>query len=329
MKKYCPRIIITTGEPAGIGPDVALHAAFHNLPIEAILMGDENLLAARAKQINLDIEFYTPNLDSPPSDVQNGNGRIAVYPIPLRDTCAAGTLNVRNAPYVLEMLDSATDLCLAEKAHAMLTAPVHKSIINESGHPFSGHTEYLGQRCKVKDTLMIFHSPDCVLGLVTTHLPLKSVPAYIKSDRLERTLLQFHDGLKKYFHLNHPKILVLGLNPHAGENGILGKEEQKVIMPVIEKLNRQGLHLTGPLSADTAFSKANRHRFDGYIAMYHDQGLAPMKALYFEELVNITLGLPFLRTSVDHGTALSIAGTGTASTKSFMRALELTSQLIK
>lgn len=325
----CSRIIITTGEPAGVGPDVALHAAFHHLPIEVILMGDEDLLKARAAQLNLDLSFYQVDLNDTSTCEQNGNGRIAVYPIPLRDSCVAGILNIHNAPYVLEMLKRAADLCLTKKIQAMVTAPVHKALLNESGQPFSGHTEYLGQCSQVKDTLMVFHSADCLMALVTTHVALQEVTAHITPQRLEKVILQLHTGIQKNFQKHNPKIAILGLNPHAGENGNIGHEEQDIMLPVIEKLKQQGLALTGPLSADTAFSKENRQYFDAYVAMYHDQGLTPMKALYFEELVNITFGLPFLRTSVDHGTALSLAGSGKARPNSLLRALELTHQLIK
>ncbi|MCS5707483.1 4-hydroxythreonine-4-phosphate dehydrogenase PdxA [Candidatus Berkiella cookevillensis] len=325
----CPRIIITTGEPAGIGPDVALHAAFHRLPIEVILMGDEDLLKARATQLNLDLSFYKTNLDNTTASRANGNGHIAIYPISLRDNCVAGSLNIHNAPYVLEMLKRAADLCLEKKVQAMVTAPVHKALLNESGQPFSGHTEYLGQCSQVKDTLMVFHSADCLMALVTTHLPLNKVAAHITPQRLEKVILQLHTGMQSHFQKAKPNIAILGLNPHAGENGNIGHEEQDLMLPVIEKLKQQGLALTGPLSADTAFSQENRQYFDAYVAMYHDQGLTPMKALYFEELVNITFGLPFLRTSVDHGTALSLAGSGKARPNSLLRALELTHQLIK
>lgn len=324
MQQHTPKIIITTGEPAGIGPDVSLHLAFHDLPVEVVLLGDANLLKQRAQALNLNIEFYCFNAEQ---NRTNGKGQVAVFNIPLCDRCAPGILNPNNAPYVLEMLNMATTLCLDKVGAAMITAPVHKAVLNQASQPFIGHTEYLGGLCH-SETLMTFYSPDCLLGLATTHLPLKNVSRAITQEHLTKTLHQFISGFKTYFQIDAPKIGVLGLNPHAGESGTLGDEDDSIIQPVIQTFKNNGYQIKGPLPGDTAFNQENRSNFDGIFAMFHDQGLAPMKALYFEQLVNVTFGLPFLRTSVDHGTALNLAASGHAKPKSLLNALTLTHQLI-
>lgn len=318
------RLALTLGEPAGIGPDVCVLAAQQTLPAEVIVVGSPELLLSRAKTLNLPLELYEWNPSLPIA--ANGNGRIGIVPVPLEVPCVAGTLDKANARYVLACLDKAHSLCMSHDCQALVTGPVQKSIIHDSGVPFAGHTEYLAALAGVDDVLMTFYTPETIVAMLTTHLPLKEVSAHITAHRLTRVIEILDAGLKQLFNISHPTIHVCGLNPHAGENGLLGNEEQAVIVPTLETLRAKGYNLKGPVPGDTAFTPSQRQEADAIVAMFHDQGLAPIKALYFEQIVNVTMGLPYLRTSVDHGTALSLAGTGKASHLSLTKAIELAAQ---
>jgi 4-hydroxythreonine-4-phosphate dehydrogenase len=254
-------------------------------------------------------------------------GILQLVDIPLAQPVTAGRLNVANAPYVMESLQRATDGCLYGTFAGLVTAPVQKSVINQAGIAFSGHTEFLAERCGIGKVVMMLAGKGLRVALVTTHLPLRDVASAITVEEVSTTLKILHAELRQKFGIADPRILVCGLNPHAGENGYLGREELDIIEPVLHELRQQGMQLEGPLAADSLFTPAHLQTADAVLAMYHDQGLAPFKALSFGEAVNITLGLPFVRTSVDHGTALSLAGTGKAGAASLHAAIELAAQL--
>ncbi|MCS5710112.1 4-hydroxythreonine-4-phosphate dehydrogenase PdxA [Candidatus Berkiella aquae] len=316
-----PRLALTPGEPAGIGPDICLMLAQMTLPAEVVLIASPELLQQRATQLGLPLELneFDPN-QSPQA---NGQGKLSIVPVPLIKSSIAGQLEAANSQYVLKTLDRAVELCLQGQLDAMVTGPVHKAIISQSGFSFSGHTEYLRDLVGVKDVLMTFYTPAFILGMATTHLPLSTVSNVLTQDRLNSALYLLHEGLDKFFAKKQPCIHVLGLNPHAGEEGTIGTEEVQMITPLIKRWQQKGFNVKGPLSADTAFVEKHRLHVDAILAMYHDQGLAPLKALYFGEIVNVTFGLPFLRTSVDHGTALPLAGTGLAEPESLLHAIQL------
>jgi len=316
-----PRLALTPGEPAGIGPDICLQLAQENLPAEVVVVASPELLMARAATLGLSIDFseFDPKLPAR----ANGQGKLNIVPIPLASSCVAGHLNAANSSYVLKTLDRAVELCLNGDTAAMVTGPVHKAIIHQSGFTFSGHTEYLRDLAQVENVLMTFHTPEFILGMTTTHVPLQQVSEQITPKRLDSAIELLQQGLQQHFNKSNPCIHVLGLNPHAGEGGTMGTEEQRVIAPIIAKWRDKGFRIKGPLSADTAFIAKNRDGMDAMLAMYHDQGLAPLKSLFFGQIVNVTLGLPFLRTSVDHGTALDLAGKGRADPSSLQHALKL------
>jgi 4-hydroxythreonine-4-phosphate dehydrogenase len=310
------RIAITTGEPAGIGPDLCVMLDNLDVDAELVLIGDPQLLAARAAQLqrHFDPPAYQPG-DQPRA------GHICVAPVSLAAPVVSGELNTANAPYVLTVLDRAIEGCLRGEFQAMVTAPVHKAVINDAGIAFTGHTEYLAEKCAAEQVVMMLAAPGLRVALVTTHLPLSQVPAAITPETLEAVLRCTHRELQQKFGVAQPRILVAGLNPHAGEGGHLGHEEQDIIEPVIGKLQREGMQLTGPLPADTLFTPPWLAQADAVVAMYHDQGLPVLKHLGFGRAVNITLGLPIVRTSVDHGTALDRAGTGNADVGSLLAAI--------
>lgn len=318
---HIPRLALTPGEPAGIGPDICLMLAQMALPAEVVLIASPELLQQRAAQLGLPIELneFVPNQ---PAQI-NGHGKLSIVPVPLIKSSRAGQLEAANSQYVLKTLDRAFELCLQGQLDAMVTGPVHKAIIYQSGFSFSGHTEYLRDLAGVKEVLMTFYTPAFILGMTTTHCPLNKVSEGLTHNRLDSALRLLHEGLNKFFAKPKPCIHVLGLNPHAGEEGTIGSEEVQMITPIIKKWQQKGFNVKGPLSADTAFVEKHRLNVDAILAMYHDQGLAPLKALFFGEIVNVTFGLPFLRTSVDHGTALSLAGTGLAEPDSLLHALHL------
>ncbi len=320
-----PRVLLTLGEPAGIGPDLALTLAQRPFPAQIIVVGSPDLLKQRAKILGLECKLR--DFDPSKPALANGRGCLAIYPVPLKAPCIPGQLSVENSEYVLTTLRQAYHLCAQKHADAWVTGPVHKAIIQQSGTPFSGHTGFLADLAGVKEVLMAFYTSSLIVGLVTTHCPLQEVSKQLTPMRLTRSIQLLHQGLQDLFQKTHPHIGICGLNPHAGESGLLGHEEETLIIPVLEKLRNEGLHLEGPMPADTAFTEKIRNRLDAILAMYHDQGLAPIKALYFGETVNITFGLPFLRTSVDHGTALDLAGTGKADPTSLSNAIALTARL--
>ena len=326
MSDLPPKLILTTGEPAGVGPDLVLTAAQQPWAAHLIAVGDQELLTARAKALGQNIEL-TPYSTT---DTANGHlpGRLPLVHIPLKAPCTAGKTDPTNASYVLAQLDLALSLCQSGECAGMVTAPVHKAVINEAGIPFSGHTEYLASATGADKVVMLLASDDLRVALATTHLPLRAVPDQMNSTMLRDTLLTLHDALLNRFGIEEPRVTVLGLNPHAGEGGHLGTEDQKIIAPVCEALRQDGLNIAGPVPADSAFIPEMRARTDAYLAMYHDQGLPVLKALGFHGAVNITLGLPIVRSSVDHGTALDLAGTGLADSGSLRAAIQSAIDLV-
>jgi 4-hydroxythreonine-4-phosphate dehydrogenase len=320
-----PVIVISSGEPAGIGPDICCQLATAPRQARLAVIGDPALLTRRAADLGIELRVLAR---AAPEDVTPQQaGSLQVLPIALAVPAQAGRLDPANAGYVLEMLRLGTDLCLSGRAAALVTAPVHKSVITESGVPFTGHTEFLAARCGTPQVVMLLASPELRVALVTTHLPLREVADAVTPDRLEATLRIVDADLHARFGIRAPRQLVLGLNPHAGESGTLGQEEQRTIEPVLAALRAEGLKLIGPVSADTAFTAESLARADVVVAMYHDQGLPVLKAAGFGNIVNVTLGLPILRTSVDHGTALDLAGTGRARADSLGAAVDLALRL--
>jgi len=302
------RIALTAGEPAGIGVDLCIQLAQHpTLECEIVVLADVELLEQRAKLLHLplSIRLYDPNLPA----VSNVAGELCVLPISLAHSAQAGILNKANSGYVLALLDRATQGCFKGEFSAMVTAPVHKGIINEAGMPFTGHTEYIANITDGHPVMMLA-TEGLRVALVTTHLPLSEVSEAITPDTLESVIRILHHDLITRFGIADPIILVCGLNPHAGENGYLGREEIDVIDPVLENLRAEGMNLQGALPADSLFTPKYLNDADAVLAMYHDQGLPVLKYKGFGNAVNITLGLPIIRTSVDHGTALDIAGSG-------------------
>jgi 4-hydroxythreonine-4-phosphate dehydrogenase len=325
MAAALPRIALTTGEPAGIGPDICVHLAQSAHGADLVAFADPEVLAARAEILKLPLSLDTaggPCRPQPP-------GWLRVSPIKTRALVHAGRLDPANAPYVIEMLGRAADGCLAGEFDALVTAPVHKGVINDAGIPFTGHTEFLAERCKSPEPVMLLAAGDLRVALATTHLALKDVPAAITRPHLERVLTTLRAGLKQRFGLAEPHLLVLGLNPHAGEGGHLGREELTTITPACDALRARGMRITGPVSADTAFNPERLTGVDAVLAMYHDQGLPVLKHAGFGEAVNITLGLPIVRTSVDHGTALELAGTGRARHSSLEAALQVALSMLR
>jgi len=317
----CPRIALTPGEPAGIGPDLCVMLAQRAHAAELVAVCDPTLLQQRAELLGLPLALAPVDADSPPTPQPPGTLRIhaaGTLAAPVRP----GRLDSANAGYVLATLAAACDGCLDGRYAAMVTAPVHKGIINDAGLPFTGHTEFLAARCDAEPVMMLA-APGLRVALATTHLPLAAVPAAVTRETLTRVLTILDAELRMRFGVARPRILVCGLNPHAGEGGHLGHEEQDVIVPALQALRAGGLDLIGPLPADTAFVPRQLQAADAVLAMYHDQGLPVLKHLGFGRAVNITLGLPIIRTSVDHGTALDLAGSGQADAGSLDAALEL------
>ena len=318
---YVPRIIITSGEPAGIGPDACVVLAQSDWPADLVVAGDATLLRRTAADLQLPLRIAAYEAALPAAAHRAGTLRI--LHVPTAEPVVAGTLDPRNAAYVLAMLDRACDGCMNGEFAAMVTAPVQKSTIIDAGFVFTGHTEYLANRTRAALPVMMLLSGDLRVALVTTHLALAEVPRAITRERLTATLRIVHSDLERHFGLSEPRIVVLGLNPHAGESGHLGREEIEVIEPVLQRLRGEGLDVRGPLPADTAFAPQFLADADAVVAMYHDQGLPVVKHAGFGNAVNVTLGLPIVRTSVDHGTALSLARTGRADAGSLRAALSL------
>lgn len=313
------RIALTPGEPAGIGPDLVVTLAQQTQPHEIVAIADPQLLQARAQQLGVSLRLREVNLQEQPRPGEAGE--LAVLPVALAQTAVPGTLNVSNAPYILQTLDAAIQGCLAGHFAALVTGPVQKSVINDAGIPFSGHTEYLAEKTHTPKVVMMLATEGLRVALATTHLPLKDVAAAITPDELTQITEILQRDMQVQFGIANPRILVCGLNPHAGEGGHLGREEIEVIEPVLEKLRARGMNLIGPLPADTLFTPKYLDNADAVLAMYHDQGLPVLKYKGFGQAVNITLGLPIIRTSVDHGTALDLAGTGKANLGSLNTAL--------
>jgi 4-hydroxythreonine-4-phosphate dehydrogenase len=318
---YVPRIVITSGEPAGIGPDACVALAQDAWRADLVVAADASLLEATAAALGLPLtlELYD---SSRPAQVHRP-GMLSVLHAPTAQPVVAGRLDPRNASYVIGMLDRACDGCMNGEFAAMVTAPVQKSTLMDAGFAFIGHTEYLAERTRAALPVMMLQSAALRVALVTTHLALADVPRAITPQRLRATLRIVHTDLQRHFSISRPRIAVLGLNPHAGESGHLGREEIEVISPVIRELQSEGLDLQGPIPADTAFTPQFLATIDVVVAMYHDQGLPVIKHSGFGNAVNITLGLPIVRTSVDHGTALSLARSGRADTGSLRAALAL------
>lgn len=325
-------LAITTGEPAGIGPELCAALAGRKWPVRIVLIGDRGLLEARAlvSGQSLSLLDYRP-------DVVPATPCLEVLHVPLAAPAQPGRLDVANARYVLDTLDAAIGGCRDGRFAAMVTAPVQKSIINAAGIPFTGHTEYLAEHTDTARVVMMLAGEYGPVGqrqwlrvaLATTHLPLQAVSGVLTQDELEQVLRILHGDLQRSFGLASPRILVAGLNPHAGEGGYMGREEIDVIEPVLERLRAEGMQLIGPLPADTMFTPHQLARGDAVLAMYHDQGLPVLKFATFGGGINVTLGLPIIRTSVDHGTALDLAGTGRADPGSLYAAVECALEMIQ
>jgi 4-hydroxythreonine-4-phosphate dehydrogenase len=314
---------LTSGEPAGSGPELCLALAARELPCELVCLGDEALLRERAQRLGLKVTLRTYQ----GTHAVHVPGTLEVAHEPLAVPSAPGHLDAANAPYVLRLINRAVDGALAGEFDALVTAPVHKGIINEAGIPFSGHTEYLAQRTGAARAVMLLISGELRVALATTHLPLSAVSAAITSDSLCEVAAILSSELAGRFGIRDPRIAVCGLNPHAGEGGHLGDEELRVIGPAIKRMQQNGIRASGPLPADTVFVPQVLAGFDAVLAMYHDQGLPVVKHAGFEQAVNVTLGLPLVRTSPDHGTALDLAGSGRADPRSLIAAVQLASRL--
>ena len=309
-------ILVTSGEPAGIGPDLCLELAEHEFPL--VVVGDKNMLQARAALLGKAIHFEEYQEGVLPISAPN---HLTVLSIPCAVPPTAGQLNPLNSPYVINMLSTATQRCLSGEFSALVTAPVHKAVINQAGISFTGHTEFLANHCQANRVVMMLACKAMKVALVTTHLPLSNVSKAITPTLLTEVITILNSSLHKDFAISDPVIFVAGLNPHAGEGGYLGREEIEVIEPTLLALNNQGIHVEGPFSADTMFTAINTTKCDVFVAMYHDQGLPVLKYAGFGEAVNVTLGLPIIRTSVDHGTALDLAGKGLAESGSLFAAV--------
>ncbi len=320
------RIVITPGEPAGIGPDLVVQLAQRDWPVELVICGDATLLTDRAALLGLPLTLreYAPGRAAAPQQA----GTLTLLPVALNAPVVAGRLNPQNGAYVVSTLARACDGCLNGEFAALVTGPVHKGVINDSGTPFTGHTEFFEQRAHADKVVMMLATETLRVALATTHLPLREVADAITPDLLREVITILHGDLRQKFGIASPHILVCGLNPHAGEGGHMGTEEIDTIIPLLEAMRHEGMNLSGPLPADTLFQPKYLDNADAVLAMYHDQGLPVLKYQGFGRGVNITLGLPFIRTSVDHGTALELAGQGTAEVGSFITALNLAIKMI-
>ena len=317
-------LVITPGEPAGIGPDLVLRLALQPPREACVVVASRDVLQARAGQLGIQVKLHDYESGTP---LSCNSGELHVWDVAPGAAVHPGKLNPANADYVLQTLRVATESCLAGQFAALVTGPVHKGVINQAGYPFSGHTEYLAELSRSGQPVMMLTTTGLRVALATTHLPLREVSDAITPELIEKCLRILHDALHRLYGISTPRISVCGLNPHAGEDGHLGREEIDIINPVLNMLRREGMHLTGPLPADTAFTPDKMHHTDAYLAMYHDQGLAVLKHVGFGKAVNITLGLPFVRTSVDHGTALELAGTGRIDDSSLRAAIDTAAML--
>jgi 4-hydroxythreonine-4-phosphate dehydrogenase len=323
-------VFLTPGEPAGIGPDLAVLVAQRRLPAQVVAVADPALLRERARRLRKPLALAEFDPEAPPARHQPGHLWIA--PVALAAPVRPGALNPANAQYVLETLRTAVRACRCTAGQALVTGPVHKGVINDAGIAkvnFSGHTEFLAELTGGATPVMMLATPKLRVALATTHLPLREVAAALTRSRLKEVIRVLAADLRSRFGIRRPRILVAGLNPHAGESGYLGREEIEVIEPVLRQLRGDGLDLTGPLPADTLFTPQYLRKADAVLAMYHDQGLPVLKYQGFGKAVNVTLGLPIIRTSVDHGTALELAGTGKADPGSLLAAIEMAVKLAR
>ncbi|MBS6031868.1 MAG: 4-hydroxythreonine-4-phosphate dehydrogenase PdxA [Pantoea sp.] len=321
------RVVITPGEPAGIGPDLTVQLAQQDWPVELVVCASPALLQQRAAQLGLPLTLrtYQPGVAAQPQQA----GTLTILPVDNAQPVTPGELCVANSDYVLTTLARACDGCLSGEFAALITGPVHKGVINDAGIAFTGHTEFFADRAGGHRVVMMLATEALRVALATTHLPLKEVSAAVTRECLHEVITILHHDLQQKFAIAEPHIYVCGLNPHAGESGHMGREEIDVIIPALNELRQQGIQLTGPLPADTLFQPKYLQHADAVLAMYHDQGLPVLKFQGFGRAVNITLGLPFIRTSVDHGTALELAGLGQAEPGSFITALNLAITMIK
>jgi len=320
-------IAVTAGEPAGIGPELcAMLLRQGTLPAPVVIIADRDLIEQRARALGLSTRFTPFEPDGRNTHTDN---TAQVLHVPLARPAVAGAPDPANSPCVLRTLEIAADGCNNGLFSAMVTAPVHKGVINDAGIPFTGHTEFLAHRLRAAQVVMLLVGGGMRVALATTHLALRDVAAALTQDGIERVLRVLHHGLVEHFGIGRPRILVAGLNPHAGESGHLGREEIDVIEPVLHRLRADGFDVTGPLPADTLFQPRRLAHCDAVLAMYHDQGLPVLKYASFGSGVNVTLGLPVIRTSVDHGTALDLAGTGKADVSSLQAALDLAAELVQ
>lgn len=322
-----PRLAITCGEPSGIGIDLLVQISQQEQAAQCVVIADPTVIQARAAMLGLSIVLkpYDAHTEREPSQA----GEMTVLAVPCEAPVVAGALNVQNAAYVLKTLDIATHGCVSGEFDAMVTAPLHKGIINDAGVPFSGHTEYLAELTQAELPVMMLAAGDFRVALATTHLPLKAVSEAITADSLTQVIRILQQDLQEKFAIARPRIYICGLNPHAGEGGHLGMEEIETIIPTIEALRAEGMDLVGPLPADTLFTPKYLDNADAVLAMFHDQGLPVLKYAGFGRAVNITLGLPIIRTSVDHGTALDLAGTGRADAGSLNAALHTAIDMVE
>jgi len=314
-------LALTPGEPSGVGPDLLIQLIQQAQGQELVAFADPDLLVQRAAQLGLPLSLIEPRQQPLAA------GELAIVPVPMAVPAVAGQLEQRNAQYVLDCLDQAIDACRTNSCQALVTGPVQKSVINDAGIPFSGHTEYLAMKTGAARVVMMLATSELRVALATTHLPLREVANAITTDLLNEVIDILYRDLEHKFGVNKPKILVCGLNPHAGEGGHLGHEEINIITPVLQQWRDRGINLVGPLPADTLFTTKNLEGADAVLAMYHDQGLPVLKYQGFGRAANITLGLPIVRTSVDHGTALDLAGTGAANKGSLETAIEVATQM--
>lgn len=321
------KIAVTPGEPASVGPDLLIQLVQEDWPAQLVAIADPVMLVERAERLGLPLEIieYDPQV----APVAHKAGTIKVLPVSLNVPCIPGELNSENGSYVVETLRLACEGNMTGEFKAIVTGPVHKGLINKAGIPFSGHTEYFAQQANCPDVVMMLATPGLRVSLMTTHIPLAYVSKAITFERIEKITRILDKDLKQKFGIKEPKIYVCGLNPHAGEDGHLGREEIETIAPALDSLRAEGIHLVGPLPADTIFQQKYLDDADAVLAMYHDQGLPVLKYKGFGSSVNITLGLPFIRTSVDHGTAVELAGTKDADPGSFRAALNNAIELVK
>ncbi|MDP5207397.1 4-hydroxythreonine-4-phosphate dehydrogenase PdxA [Alishewanella sp. SMS8] len=319
------RIAITPGEPAGIGPDLVLALTRQDWPVELVVCANAKLMQERAASLGLPVQLLPYQASAAPQPQRAGTLTIAEFA--LAEPVIPGQLNAANGSYVIDTLRAAGDMVLSAEAAAIVTGPVHKGIINRAGIPFSGHTEFFAQQSNTPYVVMMLATEGLRVALATTHIPLAYVAKAITRERLHKVITILHEDLQQKFGIAEPRIYVCGLNPHAGEDGHLGREEIEVITPALEELRAQGMHLIGPLPADTLFQPKYLNEADAVLAMYHDQGLPVLKYKGFGRSVNISLGLPLIRTSVDHGTALDLAATGKADPGSLFHAVTQAIQL--